>query len=131
MSIELQQTFELLKKLKPGLVSISVGGITSASGDAEVEFINEDPDLPENDPNETIIECFGYDAEVNVIDAGIGAYEFWGAKGVDSHMQNEVQSLEMTDTWPDELKWLEDIIAEKICDAISELDPDNNEDYYD
>jgi hypothetical protein len=131
---ELAEIFDKLKKFKPEHTSVSVGNIASTSGDVEVEIINEDPNAPEDDPDGLIIESFGYDADVDVIDAGIGAYEFWGAKGNDSHMQNEVQSIKLTDEWPEELKWLVEIIEEKICDGIAEMEPSDDrdgDDYYD
>lgn len=126
-AIEIQKTFEKLKKFNPDFVSISIGGVSTGSGDVEVEILNEDPSLPDDSPDCAIVEIFSYDADVSVIDAGIGSYEFWGAKGNDTHMQNEIQSFKMTDNWPVELKWLEEIIAEKVCEAISELDPGDND----
>lgn len=131
---EVSEIFDKLKKFNPAHTSVSIGKVTGMSGDVEVEIINEDPNAPEDDPDGVIIECFGYEADVDVIDAGIGAYEFWGAKGTDTHMQNEVQELHLTDEWPDELKWLAEIIEQKIIDAIGELEPEDTrdgDDYYD
>ena len=125
-AILLNNVFETLKKFKPEHTCINIGNVTASSSDVEVEIINEDPNYNGNEEDLVVIETFGFDADVSVIDGGIGAYEFWGAKGVDSHMQNEIQSLKMTDPWPEELKWLKEIIEEKVCEAIAEADVDDS-----
>ncbi len=127
--MDLAQVFEDLKKFNPSFTTFSLlSKVSECGGEIEVEILNEDPDYNERDEC-YVVWTFNYDADTKVVDGGIGHYEFWGAKGCDSHMQNEVQSVTLTDEWPEELKWLASRIEERICDAIEELEPDTTPDW--
>jgi hypothetical protein len=127
---ELLKSFEILKTFKPEHTSVTINGVTANSSEVEVEILNEDPDFNGPDEYASVVETFDFDADISVEDVGIGAYEFWGFKGVDSHLQYEVNSLKLTDEWPEELKWLAEIIEEQIYDSITELRVHDTRDFY-
>lgn len=99
----------------------------------DVNLMVFDPTKGEDEPGVTIatfINC-----KCSVEDFGIGAYEFWGAKGVDTQIGYCVDELEFGENFPENMK---DIIAkleEDMVEAVSQLtvevDNDREPDYDD
>lgn len=107
-----------------------MGSVSTSDFDVEIEFINEDPNLPENDPDGYFIEIFSLKIESEIEDFGIGHYEYGSEKCNDVSYQYEVNEIEFIIPWPENLQWLASRIYEMVCDKVAELDCSRDDDYY-
>lgn len=99
----------------------------------DVNLMVFDPSKGQDEPGVTIatfVNC-----KCSVEDFGIGSYEFWGAKGVDTCIGYMVDELEFGENFPpimnDIINKLEECFVEEVGELTVEVDNDREPDYDD
>jgi hypothetical protein len=89
-----------------------------------------DPTKGEDEPGLTIntyVNC-----KCGVEDFGIGAYEFWGAKGVDTQIGYCVNELDFDNIFPDNMQKIISTLEEKMAEEVGAITVEKDcDDYYD
>lgn len=86
------------------------------------------------------VVCVRFEAEYNVVDNGIGAYEYWGAKGRDVRLEHECEDIfindivdendESVEVSKEETKAIEQKAYDYACENSPEYDG-SDDGYYD
>lgn len=75
---------------------------------------------------------FSVEIEGHIEDFGIGSYEFWGAKGVDTQLGWEIDSIEFDCIFPENMSDIIEKMEEHMAEQACESDfPERDYDDYD